>query len=88
MCLVEVFRAYRGAQEPRDRRLIAGILAAVVSMMLRLTVGSALYGWPEGILFWCYVAIAVRMPQIEQEEARAGGGSVAVAGARSAQMGR
>lgn len=87
-CLVEVFRAYRGAQEPRDRRLIAGILAAVVSMMLRLTVGSALYGWPEGILFWCYVAIAVRMPQIEQEEARAGGGSVAVAGARSAQMGR
>jgi len=70
VCLLEIFRAYRAAREPRDRWLIAGILAAVVTMMLRLTVGSALYGWPEGILFWCYVAIALRLPEIEDEELR------------------
>lgn len=63
-----VFQAYRRASEPRDRWLIAGICASVFSMLLRLVVGSALYGWPEAILFWCYVAIALRLPEMEQEQ--------------------
>jgi len=65
-----VFRAYRVVEDRRDRWLIAGIFAAVTSMLLRLLVGSALYGWPEAIIFWCYVAIALRLPEIEAEERR------------------
>lgn len=85
MCIVEVFRGYRKAREPRDRWLIAGILAAVVSMVLRLSVGSALYGWPEGILFWCYVAIAIRLPEIEEEEVRQIAGPMTTAVLRPAR---
>lgn len=88
VCLLEIFRAYRSAQEPRDRWLIAGILAAVVTTMLRLSVGSALYGWPEGILFWCYVAIALRLPEIEDEEQRLVARPLATAAVRPAQAAR
>ncbi len=63
-----VFRAYRQATQGRDRWLIAGVFASVISMLLRLLVGSALYGWPEAIMFWCYVALALRLPEIEIEE--------------------
>ncbi len=63
-----VFRAYRQATQSRDRWLIVGIFAAVVGMLVRLLVGSALYGWPEAIMFWCYVAVALRLPEIEVEE--------------------
>ncbi len=62
------FQSYRVAQQARDRWLLAAILAACTSMLLRLLVGAALYGWPEAILFWCYVAIAMRLPEIEAEE--------------------
>ena len=63
-----VFRAYRQSTQSRDRWLIVGIFAAIVSMLVRLLVGSALYGWPEAIMFWCYVAVALRLPEIEVEE--------------------
>lgn len=63
-----VYRNYSAAEQPRDRWLQAGIFGAVVSMLARLLVGSALYGWPEGIMFWCYVAISMRIPEIEEYE--------------------
>ncbi|MGD9497570.1 MAG: O-antigen ligase family protein [Armatimonadota bacterium] len=61
-------QAYRRCEDPRDRWLIAGIIAAEASLLARLLVGSALYGWPEAIMFWCYVAIALRLPEIEAQE--------------------
>ncbi|NLO06307.1 MAG: hypothetical protein GX131_10820 [candidate division WS1 bacterium] len=61
-------RAYRAAAESRDRWLLAGMLSAVVSMYFRLLVGPALYGWPEAIIFWCYAAMAARLPEIEAVE--------------------
>lgn len=63
-----VYRAYSSAERARDRWLLAGIFGAVISMLARLLVGSALYGWPEGILFWCYVAMALRLTEIEDYE--------------------
>ncbi|MGC9316725.1 MAG: O-antigen ligase family protein [Armatimonadota bacterium] len=64
-----VLTSYRALREPRDRWLVAGVFAMVVSVLVRLLVGSALYGWPEAIIFWTFVAVAVRLPQIAEQEA-------------------
>lgn len=61
-------KAYRMALERRDRLLIAGFFAACVSILARLLVGPALYGWPEAPLFWYFVAMAARLPEIEEQE--------------------
>jgi O-antigen ligase len=62
------FQAYREAVETRDKWMLAGFFASGTSTLARLLVGSALYGWPEGMLFFYYTAMAARIPQIEQQE--------------------
>lgn len=61
-------RGYHAVAESRNRWLLAGALAAELSTFFRLLVGPALYGWPEGIIFWAYAAIAARLPEIETVE--------------------
>lgn len=66
-----VLGSYAELRESRDRWLVSGVFAMVVSVLVRLLVGSALYGWPGAIIFWTFVAIAVRLPHIaEQEQAQ------------------
>ena len=62
------YKSYRGALHLRDRWLLAGIFASCFSMLARLLTGPALYGWPEAPLFWIFVAMAARMPEIERDE--------------------
>ncbi len=62
------YRSYRGALHLRDRWLLAGIFASCFSMLARLLTGPALYGWPEAPLFWIFVAMAARLPEIERDE--------------------
>ncbi|MFW5866387.1 MAG: O-antigen ligase family protein [Armatimonadota bacterium] len=63
-------RAYKRLLMERDKWLLAGLFAACVSILARLLVGPALYGWPEGPIFWYFAAIANRLPVIETEELR------------------
>ncbi len=63
-----IYRAHGNTKSASDRWLPAGIFGATISMLVRLLTGAALYAWPEGILFWCFSAIAVRIPEIAEEE--------------------
>ena len=64
------YKSYRQATVPRDKWLLAGLFAACVTILARLLVGPALYGWPEGPIFWYFVAVINRIPVIEDEELR------------------
>ncbi|MGI5819805.1 MAG: O-antigen ligase family protein [Armatimonadota bacterium] len=64
----QMYRAYYQLSDQRHRWLVAGIFGACASILARLLVGPALYGWPEAPVFWIFVAFAVRLPEIEREE--------------------
>ncbi len=63
-----LYLAYRRSRLPEDQWLIASALSLLVAISARLTVGSALYGWPGAIIFWAFVAAALRLPEIEERE--------------------
>ncbi len=61
-------RSFAGMQTAEYRWLAAGLLSACVGVITRLAVGASLYTWPEGILFWVFAAICLRLPQMEADE--------------------
>jgi len=60
--------AYRKLQQPRDRWLATGMLAACAGVLTRLLAGPALYTWPQAIFFWIFVGVVLRLPAIEASE--------------------
>ena len=44
------------------------MLGACSGVLTRLFVGPALYGWPEAIFFWVFVAAIMRLPEIARQE--------------------
>ncbi len=66
------FSAYRQLKDPRDRWLVIGLMSACLGVVARLLTGPSLYTWPEGIFFWVFLGVALRLPQIAavEEEAR------------------
>ena len=66
--LKAIFASWRELQMPQYRWLAAGMISACIGVMGRLTVGAALYTWPEAIFFWIFVAACMRLPQMEAEE--------------------
>ncbi len=66
------FSAYRQLKDPRDRWLAIGLMSACLGVVTRLLTGPSLYTWPEGIFFWVFLGVALRLPQIAaaEEEAR------------------
>ena len=63
-----MYRAYQQCKTVEYRWLAAGLLSACLGVVGRLAVGAALYTWPEGILFWIFAAMCMRLPEMEAEE--------------------
>lgn len=66
--LLAMYRVYHGCKTVEYRWLAAGLLSACLGVTARLSVGAALYTWPEGILFWMFAAFCLRLPEMEAEE--------------------
>jgi hypothetical protein len=60
--------ACRRCQTARYRLPAAACVGVVVSILVQLAAGSALYVAPGGLLFWLAYALALRLPQIEAAE--------------------
>ena len=63
-----MYRVHRECKTTEYSWLAAGLLSACLGVTARLSVGAALYTWPEGILFWIFAALCLRLPEMEAEE--------------------
>ncbi len=63
-----MYRVHRECKTVEYSWLAAGLLSACLGVTARLSVGAALYTWPEGILFWMFAALCLRLPEMEAEE--------------------
>jgi putative inorganic carbon (HCO3(-)) transporter len=61
-------RSYRACRTTRYRAVAAACLSVTISIIFQLTVGSALYLAPGGLLFWAFYAISQRLPELEAAE--------------------
>ncbi len=61
-------RSYRACRSPAYRAVAAACVSVTISIIFQLSVGSALYLAPGGLLFWTCYAVSQRLPELEAAE--------------------
>ena len=59
--IAKAIRAARGAPDDRDHYIFSAMVASMISMMVQLLIGGALYDAASGIYFWIFAAILARV---------------------------
>lgn len=64
----QLLRARARVTDTADRWFESAVLAIVFAKLAELLVGSALYTWPTGIIFWVSAAAGIRLREIAADE--------------------